>query len=55
VDSIIETIEFPFAAMGLLVDNCLTLGATTVNICMEGPPTDYVLKIEDNGKIGWSE
>jgi hypothetical protein len=51
-----QTIEFPFAAFGLLLDNCLLLGATEIAIQFEKDVHGlYVIKVEDNGKMNWDE
>lgn len=36
IDGAISQINFPYAAFGLLIDKCVALGATVINISVEG-------------------
>jgi hypothetical protein len=36
IDGAISSISFPYAAFGLLVDKSISLGATVINISIEG-------------------
>lgn len=46
--------EFPFSAVGMLVDNAVLEGATLVNIIYEKGKKG-VLRVEDNARLPWSE
>ena len=48
-------VEFPFAAIGLLTDNAMALEADSIMVGIGGEKGSHWIKIEDNGKIIWSE
>ena len=36
IDQAVSLINFPFAAFGLLIDKSISLGATVINVSIEG-------------------
>ena len=36
IDGAVSSISFPYAAFGLLIDKSISLGATVINISIEG-------------------
>lgn len=36
IDGAVTSINFPFAAFGLLIDKSISLGSTVINISIEG-------------------
>ena len=58
LEDIADSIEFPFAAFGLLMDNCIFHSASFVKIEYHEYIVDYrqrVIKIADNAKLAWTE
>lgn len=55
IEEIKEMIEFPFAAIGLLIDNSLMQGATIISIRIEPFEENYCIRIDDNAKVLWNE
>ena len=47
--------EYPYNAFGLLLDNALALGATSILVGVEEDKGNYTIKIEDNGHYQWSD
>lgn len=46
-----DNIEFPFAAIGLLADNCLNYSASTMNIQYNSHKGQPYLRVEDDAKL----
>jgi hypothetical protein len=50
-----QSLEFPFSAFALLTDNAMSLNADKIVISVEGDRGHQWFRIEDNGKITWTE
>ena len=51
VDELIECMDFPFSAFGILADNCYNYSATMMNIEYNEFNGSSYIKVEDDSKI----
>jgi hypothetical protein len=53
-----EGIDFPFAAIGLLIDNSMNSGASLLKVSYFlafGAQRQRMLKFEDDAKLNWTD
>jgi hypothetical protein len=58
IEDVAEGIDFPFAAVGLLVDNSMNSGASLLKISYfhaYGSQKLRLLKLEDDAKLNWTD